>query len=262
VGDVRPLPGRVQSVDRALRLLDRVASAPGGATVAELAEQCDLNRATAWRLLGTLEAHGLVDRDPLTHRYVVGFATLRLSAAAGYDGLMRRSHPVLERVSAQTGETAALAVAGHRGVTYIDEVAPASVLSVNWLAREVPLHATSTGKALLASLDESEAMALLDLPLRGFTDTTITDRGRLLRELADIRERGYAHCAGELEPTLYGVSAPVLARDSRPLAVFSIWGPVNRVPPSRFAALGEMAKEAAHDLAAVLSGPGLDSKPQ
>jgi len=249
-------PGRVQSVDRALRLLDGVAATGSrGGTVAELAAQCGLNRATAWRLLGTMEAHRLVERDPSTSRYHIGFALIRMSAAAGYDGLVRRTRPILERVSVQTGETADLAVAGLHGVTYVGEVAPPSVLAVSWLAREVPLHATSTGKAFLAWLPPEEALGLLELPLRGFTDTTVTDPKRLLEELGETRARGYAECAGELEPTLYGVSAPVLNKqDGRPLAVFSIWGPVSRVPVSRFSALGLVAIQAATDVQAIITG--------
>jgi DNA-binding IclR family transcriptional regulator len=249
-------PGRVQSVDRALKLLDAVAMAAlRGETAAVLAAQCDINRATAWRLLGTLEAHGLVERDPSTNRYKLGFALIRMSAAAGYDGLVRRTRPILERVSAQTGETADLAVAGLHGVTYVGEVAPPSVLAISWLAREVPLHATSTGKAFLAWLPPEEAVGMLEQPLRGFTDTTVTDPQVLLTELTKTRERGYAECAGELEPTLYGVSAPVLnASHGRPVAVFSIWGPVNRVPVSRFPELGPVAIEAAAEIRAAMSG--------
>jgi DNA-binding IclR family transcriptional regulator len=247
-------PGRVQSVDRALRLLDVVAAAaPRGETAAVLAARCDINRATAWRLLGTLEAHGLVERDPSTNRYKVGLALIRMSAAAGYDGLVRRTRPILERVSAQTGETADLAVAGLHGVTYVGEVAPPSILAISWLAREVPLHATSTGKAFLAWLPPEEALGMLERPLRGFTDTTVTDPEHLLEELAATRARGYAVCAGELESTLYGVSAPVLnATDDRPLAVFSIWGPVSRVPVSRFPELGPIAVEAATEVRATM----------
>ena len=256
VTPVRAQTGRVQSVDRALKLLDAVASAsPRGETAAVLAARCDINRATAWRLLGTLEAHGLVERDPSTNRYKVGLALIRMSAAAGYDGLVRRTRPVLERVSEQTGETAALAIAGLHGVTYVGEVAPQSVLAVSWLAREVPLHATSTGKALLAWLPQDEAIGMLEQPLPSFTDTTVTDPELLLAELTKIRARGYAECAGEFEATLYGVSAPVPnATDSRPLAVFSIWGPVNRVPVTRFAELGPLAVEAAGEISVVVSG--------
>ncbi|MEJ7743807.1 MAG: helix-turn-helix domain-containing protein [Nocardioidaceae bacterium] len=100
-------------MDRALKLLGAwPQQAPRGETVAELAAQCGINRATAWRLLGTLEAHRLVERDPSTNRYQIGFALIRMSAAAGHDGLVRRTRPILERVSGQTGETADLAVTG------------------------------------------------------------------------------------------------------------------------------------------------------
>jgi DNA-binding IclR family transcriptional regulator len=248
-GSETTLPARVQSVDRALRLLEVVAAtAPRGETVTTLAASCDINRATAWRLLGTLEARGLVERDPATNRYRIGLAMLRMSASAGYDGLVRRTRHILERVSKQTGETADLAVAGQHGVTYVGEVAPPSVMAINWVAREVPLHATSTGKAFLAWLPPEEARALLDVPLPRFTDTTLTDPNELMAQLGEIRARGYAECPGELEPALFGVSAPILNLDSRPLGVFSIWGPVSRVPVRRFAELGPLAVAAAAEV--------------
>lgn len=246
--------GRVQSLQRALALLDAIAGAsPRGATVAELAFTCGINRATAWRLLATLESNGFVERDPATSRYEIGHTVTRLAAASGVDAVVRRAHHVLERVCAQTGEAAILAVARRSGLVYVDEVSPPAVLTVNWLARPVPLHATSTGKAWLAWLPEPEARGVLGPVLEGFTDTTVTDFGRLFGELAQIREQGFAVSAGELEPALFGVSAPVLrAGQSRPLAVFSIWGPVERVPRSRLQALGAVAIDAAVAVEAAL----------
>jgi DNA-binding IclR family transcriptional regulator len=250
----QPPRGRVQSLQRALALIDAIAVAsPRGATVAELASACAINRATAWRLLATLEGHGLVERDPATSRYEIGYTVARLAAASGVDGVVRRAHLVLERVSAQTGEAAILALARRSGLVYVDEVAPPSVLTVNWLARPVPLHATSTGKAWLAWLPEPEARGALGPVLEGFTDATVTDFGRLFGELAQIRKQGYAVSAGELEPTLFGVSAPVLRPgDKRPFAVFSIWGPADRVPRSRLDALGPVAIDAAVAVEAAL----------
>ena len=246
--------GRVQSVDRAMRLLAQVGAAPGGVSLAEVARRCGINRATAWRLLATMEDHGIVDRDPADNRYRVGFATIRMSRTAGYDGLVRRVRPVLERVTAETGDTAALAVAGQQGVMYVGETRPVSVVTVSWLAREVPLHATSTGKAFLASLPEPEARSLLEEPLEAFTETTLTDPDRLLAELREVRQRGYAECPGELEPTLFGVSAPVLdSPDGRPVAVVSIWGPAERVTAARFPVLGKVAVEAARDIGALMA---------
>ncbi|MYW63578.1 helix-turn-helix domain-containing protein [Streptomyces sp. SID8379] len=242
--------GKVQSLERAITLLQATAdSAPEGETATNLAARCDLNRATAWRLLSTMERFGLVERSPVTNRYTIGFEVARMASVAGYDGLIRRAHGTLRRVSEQTGETANLAVAQQLGLTYVDEVTPPVVLAAKWLGRQVPLHATSTGKALLAWLPEEEGEALLGGRLDAFTDTTTTDRTRLRAELERTRERGYSVCVGEMERSLYGVSAPVLDSRGRPFAVVSIWGPQDRVPESRFATLGPLAQAAAEEIA-------------
>ncbi|UNT00478.1 IclR family transcriptional regulator [Streptomyces tubbatahanensis] len=244
-----PAGGRVQSLERAIALLNAVAaSAPKGRPVAELAVECGLNRATAWRLLATLEHHAMVERDPLTNRYTIGSAVTTMAATAGIEGLIRRAHPVLERLCHQSGETANLAVAQRLGLTYVDEVTPPVVLTARWLGRQVPIHASSAGKALLAWLPAEEVEAMLSGPLAEFTETTRTDRGALHDELAGIRTQGYSVSLGELEPQLNGVAAPVLDAWQRPVAVVSVWGPKDRVPESRFAELGTRARRAAEDI--------------
>ena len=198
---------------------------PAAATAPALARACGLNRATAWRLLKTLQARGLVAVDDATGRYSIGLTAVELGNAAGPDALIAAARPVLERTCAQTGETASLAVPGVDGLTYVDEVTPAAVVTASWLGRSVPVHATSTGKALLAFLPPEQVRRVLGGALTSFTGTTITDPQALAAELAATRARGYGVCAGELEASLYGVSAPVLDRTGRPLAVLSIWGP-------------------------------------
>jgi len=239
---------RIQSVDRAIDLLLAVAAAgPADAGVPALAKACGLNRATAWRLLKTLQARRMVTVDE-SGRYALGVTAVELGGAAGPDALIAAAHPVLERTCAQTGETASLAMPIVGGLTYVDEVTPTAVLTASWLGRTVPLHATSTGKALLAFLPADELRRVLPTALHGFTDTTITAAMALDAELAATRARGYGTCAGELESALYGVSAPVLDRTGRPLAVLSIWGPKDRVPEQRFAELGPIAVAAAREV--------------
>ncbi|WP_246110233.1 IclR family transcriptional regulator [Saccharopolyspora dendranthemae] len=238
-------------MDRAVALLNAVsASSPGGRPAAELAADCDLNRATAWRLLATLEHHGLIERDPVTNRYAIGFAVSRMAATAGVDVLVRRAHDVLERLSLQTSETANLAVVQRLGLTYVDEVVPPVVLSARWLGRQVPIHATSAGKAFLAWLSEDEVEAILASPLPEYTPTTRTDRDALRTDLEEVREQGYSVSVGELESQVYGVAAPVFDASQRPFAIVSVWGPRDRVPESRFAELGSLAREAAAEIAA------------
>ncbi len=89
----------VQSVDRALALLAAVAASEQAPTVAELAERCGLNRSTAWRLLATLESHGMVERASASSGYRVGYGAVRLGAAADEASVVRRVRPVLEKLS-------------------------------------------------------------------------------------------------------------------------------------------------------------------
>ncbi|TCP56467.1 IclR family transcriptional regulator [Tamaricihabitans halophyticus] len=240
---------RVQSVDRAVALLGAVsAAAPEGKPAAELAADCGLNRATAWRLLATLEHHGLVERDPLTNRYAIGFEVARLATTASVAGLIRRAHDVLEQLCVETGETANIAVAQRLGLTYVDEVAPPLVLSARWLGRQVPVHATSAGKALLAWLPETEVDAMLTGPLVEYTATTRTNTDTLRTELAQIRAQGYSVSVGEMESQLNGVAAPVLDTRQRPIAVLSVWGPQDRVSEERFPELAARLVTAATEI--------------
>lgn len=242
--------GRVQSVDRAVALLRAVAAARDDqATVSALAVACGLNRATAWRILSTLEQQGMVALDRPTGRYAIGFGVVELAQAAGVGVLVEAAHKVLERVALQTGETASLAIVRDGGLQYVDEVAPPSVVSATWRGRSVSLHATSTGKALLAFAAEETVQAMLSDPLQAYTDTTITDPDELRVELAATRERGHGVCRGEFEESAWGVSAPVLDAGGRPLAVVSIWGPGGRLTEARFDTLGAVAREAAAEIA-------------
>ena len=129
--------GTVQSVERAVALLKAVSNAPRPATVLELAHACALNRSTAWRLLATLERQGLVERDPATQRYSLGYAIFQIAAGDEHDSLVRRAHPVLERLAHKTRATVSLAVAKRFNLVYVDQVDEPRGLSPNWLGRSM-----------------------------------------------------------------------------------------------------------------------------
>src|ERR1051325_8236450 len=94
----------IQSVDRAAALLKAIADSPHPPTVIELASARRLNRSTTWRVLATLDAHGLIERDDVSQRYSLGYAFLRMAAGADIDPLVRRARPVLARLPAGTAE--------------------------------------------------------------------------------------------------------------------------------------------------------------
>jgi DNA-binding IclR family transcriptional regulator len=242
----------VQSVDRAMTLLTAVADADHAPTVAELAQQCDLNRSTAWRLLATLESHGLVERDLHGGGYSVGYAALRLSAAADMDSLARRVRPELESLAGRVGETVSLAVVRRFSLVYIDHVSLPGPAYERWTEHQLSLHSTSSGKIFLAWLSPGERDAALPRRLEAFTESTLVDRAALESDLATARETGYATCIGEDAQFTNGVSSAVLDARQRPIAVINVWGPERRVPPERLPALGTAAVETAARVATLL----------
>jgi DNA-binding IclR family transcriptional regulator len=249
---VNSVSGRVQSVERAVALLRAVADGGNSETAPALADRVGLNRSTTWRLLATLEHHGLVDRDPETNRYSVGHAVAQLAGASRYDALARRAHPLLRRLADDTGETVNLAIPHQHRLVYVSQVQGPHVMTANWLGRAVALHATSTGKAFLAWLPAEERALVLGQPLEAYTETTVTDPAALEAELRDVRRRGHAVSRGELERALWGVSAAALDARGRPAAVLSVWGPGSRIRSRGLRRLGEAAAASALELAAHL----------
>lgn len=250
----------VQSVERAAALLRAVAAASGPtATATALAQAVGLNRTTTWRILATLEQQRLVSLDRDTGWYSLGFGLIDLAGQAGGPSMARAAHALLARIADQTGETAALAVMRDGALTYVAEADAGAIVSVTWQGRPVSMHATSTGKVLLAFSRPDEVGALLSLPrggrLRRFTSTTITSRAALGEELVETRERGFSVCRGEFEESAWGVSAPVLDVAGRPVAVLSIWGPPERITAKRFDSLGALAVAGAEELAGRTPAP-------
>ncbi len=234
--------GGIQSVQRAATLLEAVADSPRPRTAPELAEACGLHRSTAWRILATLEEAGLVDRNPATNRYSIGPAVARLAAGAS-DSLPRLARPHLEELSRRTGETVSLALPRRLQLVYVDQVQAPHVMAADWLGRAVPLHATSTGKALLAFLPPEELHTALSQSLPQFTEQTITGPDELRDELERTRRRGYAVSRGELETGLWGASAPIRDRAGRAIAVVSVWGAEGRLKAK--GSLDELGRAAA-----------------
>src|SRR5215210_3669645 len=141
----------VQSIERAAAILRAVAAATGQAgSATALAEAVGLNRTTTWRILTTLEHERLVTHDPETGTYTLGFGLIDLAGRSDGVALVRSARAVLQRLAAQARETAALAVVRGGVLTYVAEATAGSVVAAGWQGREVALHATSTGKVLLA----------------------------------------------------------------------------------------------------------------
>lgn len=234
----RPLaetPGRgpdgLQSVTRFASVLRAIAGNPRGLTLSELSEAVELPRSTLHRLLRALEQEGLVARAPL--RYGPGTLLTRLGAETNRT-LRDELRPVLQRLSADTGETVDLAVLDGRGVRFIEQIpGPHRLRAVSAVGDLFPLHCTANGKALLASLPRREATALLGR-LQPHTPNTITLKTALWTELDTAARNGVAYDREEHTVGICAVGA----------VVFDPFGPVGAItiplPTSRFIGREEM----------------------
>jgi len=234
-----------KSVTKAIRLLRELGARPrSGATVTTLAKAVGMSRPTAFRLLLSLERTGMVDR--VDNNYVLGWELARLGRLADpHAGLVARANPLMQELAEKVNETVTLSVPNsHDSLDLIAEATGShmvGMMSRNMIGREYPLHASASGKVLLAEMTTDKLLALLPEKLEAYASQTITDRKALLKEIAQVREQGYAIIDNELEEELLAISRPVRDSSGAMVAVLSLNGPRYRFSRDRIpAALEQM----------------------
>jgi DNA-binding IclR family transcriptional regulator len=235
--DVPPTtPGGVQSVDRAITVLELLART-GEAGVTDLAAEIGVHKSTIFRLLGALESRGLVEQTRDRGKYRLGMGLLRLAGAVtGQMDLTHQSGEICERLAAEVGETVNLAILQEHFAVNVDQaLGPATLTTQNWVGRLTPLHATSSGKLLLAHVGPDHRQALIRAAggLERFTEHTLTSVQRLEKELAGVLEQGFAMACEEYEVGLNALAAPVRGADGQVVAALSTSGPTYRFDQAR-----------------------------
>jgi DNA-binding IclR family transcriptional regulator len=237
---------RVQSLDRALDVLEALASA-GELGVSDLAARTGLVPSTAHRLLATLVERGYAAQSTAGGRYLIGYKLLEL--AAGLQDRVERvrlaAREHLEAIQVQTGETTNLVVLEGRDVVYVDKVdGTRSVRLFLEVGRAIPAHTSGAGKAILAWRSHEDVAALLGgEPLPRSTPRTITALDALEEDLKRIRRRGFATDNEEHEEGVACVGTPVFDHRGVSVAALSISGPTPRILNADTADLGALLRE-------------------
>ena len=198
--------------------------------VTEIAQELGLSKAVVHRILASFRAKGFVELDEVTRRYSIGPKILFLGLTyLDRIDIRQVARDAMVRLSAETNETATLSIRSGRTRVYVDQITPPRDVKMQVaLGTPYPLHAGASSKAFLAFLPAHEQDAYLDLPLERLTDSTEVDVRKLRKELAKIREVGYAASFGERMDGAGAVAAPVFGIDGTPVAVISVCGPVER----------------------------------
>ena len=191
-----------------------------------------MHKATASRLIATLAERGLVERDPVTEKYRLGFGLIRLAGAAmaGLD-LVRTGHPILEDLAERTRETVNLGVLSGDAVVYVDQISGTrAIVSVSWVGRSTPLHCTSNGKVLLANMpDDASATGSWRVRSSGSRLTRSSTRRRSSPSSARSASAATRRRSRSSEEGLNAVAAPVRGSDGDVVAALSVSGPAFRM---------------------------------
>lgn len=243
----------LQTADRALQVLQLFGTPDEALGVGDIARRLGIHRSSASRLVSTLRARRFLERSGPGERLRLGVEVERLGRLALVGRvLIGAAQPILQRLAAETGETATLATAaGGEVMTVAQADGRHFVSSGRWVGVRAPAHCGSDGKVLLAY----GALEVRGERLARLTPRTITERDVLERQLTDVRERGYALSDGELEDGLVGIAVPVL-EDGSCVASLCVSGPAYRLNAAAIELLLPICRHARTVLERRLAGPG------
>ncbi len=261
---IRPARGKpaersdqVQSLVRALSIVNRLADAEEGATLTDMAQQVGLSPSTAHRLLTTLQQERYVQFDAERRLWSVGVQAF--VAGSGFirsRSLVGVARPLMRRLMEESGETVNLAEEDEGYAVYLAQVECRQMMRA--FARpgaRVPLHCSSVGKALLTAMGERELSRILHR--RGLPKLTVKTRhtpAALRQDLALSRARGYAVDDEEHAVGLRCVAALVHDEAEQAVAAVSVLGPMARITDERIAELGSLVRRTADAVTAGLGG--------
>ena len=246
----------VQSLDRALVLLDHLARSPG-LTLSDLADQTGQAVATVFRALVTLQSHGMVEVEDPAQVWHVGPGAFRVgSAFLRRTKVVERARSAMDDLMRETGETANLGIEVRDEVLFLAQVETHEAIRAFFPpGTRSPMHASGIGKALLAWYPAPRVQGIMARRgLERFTAQTLATQADLLAGLAQIRARGFAIDDQERTIGMRCVAAAIFNAHAEPVAGLSVSGPAFRVDLPDAARLGALVRSAADAVTASTGG--------
>lgn len=223
--DAKRPASMISTLHRGVQILEMIISADKPIRLTEIASHFDMDRASAYRFLQTLEYDGLVTKDKVHKTYMVGGRLLQWSSkTSGEFGVIKMARPFLERLNRLSGESVHFGVLHNKEALLVDYIGSKGTVVVhNRVGVHEPLHCTAIGKALLAYQPGPVRDAMIrKIPLKRFTENTIGEKEELLEVLGSVKESGVAHDDGEYDPVLYCIACPVIQQSGLPLGAIGV----------------------------------------
>ena len=255
----------IQSVDRAVSLLEAIAEAGGECTLTQLSHRTQLNISTCHHLLSTLVARGYVAKVPVRRSYALGARILYLSnACLRQVDLPARAAPFIEKINERTGETVHLAVLQGDAMMKVAKRESRHPVRVDTgtLGKTDAAHATATGKAMLAWLPEDDMRRVLAKGLPRFTPKTITEWPALIEALRHVRRNGFAMDDEEYQPGVICIGAAIRDHNGAVVGAISASTPAMRASDEHLTLVREQVVGAVRALSAGLGASQYPHRPQ
>lgn len=220
----------MQSLSRAIAILDCFTVESPQLGVREIARQIDMSVSTVGRMLASLNALGLLSQDATSRLYRMGPKVMSYSMVYTTSLDIRESaKPMLEELYRLTNETVSLYVLeGDERVCATCIESSERLRVVVRPGEHMPLHAGSAGKALLAFMPTEDVTRILSRPLQKMTSKTVISKESIQKELKEIRAKGYATSHGERFEDVIGVAAPIFDSAGKVVAAMNVAGPSQR----------------------------------
>ncbi|MEU0571664.1 IclR family transcriptional regulator [Nonomuraea sp. NPDC005983] len=216
-----------------------------------IAQRLGREKSQVSRALRALEGEGMVERDPLTRRYRLGWRLFALAARTQQSRLVQVAAPFLRRLTAVLDEDTHLCVLRGDMVLTLVSMPSSRAYHRVWEGISVPVIMAAAGRALLSDWDEEQVRELVRASLAKGVNSAVTDETRWIADLAHVRSHGYVVAEVELDDSAAGVTAPV--RDHRGLIAGAVSVTVARAPvESRLHEMGGVVAETARQLSIAL----------
>lgn len=245
----------VQSVDRALKILEILEANPDGLGVTEMSHRLGVSKSTSYRLLMSLYNKGFVKQDEKTELYLLGLRLIQLGqSVSDHLDIREVAAPYLHNLSKSTGETAHLAVLEQNKIVYIDKIESLQTIRMfSNVGKTAPVHCTGVGKAIFAfQTDEKIKELIHDVGLKKYTDNTIVTEQEMLANIEDIREKGFSIDREEHELGITCAAAPIFNHKNQVVAGISVAGPVMRISEKKLQQITQHVVNVCHSISELL----------
>ena len=247
--------GGIQSLERAFAILEEIARHRDGINLADLSKAVGLHNSTTFHLVKTMAQLGYISQLRDSKRYRIGSKLFTLAAGALDEStLLALATPVLESLSAATGEAAHFAVRSGNEIIVIARTAGSGLLQLaDRTGSTRPAHATALGKVLLAALSDAQVRRFLaETHLRRYTAKTLVEPSAILREVGEARRKGIAYDDGEFDEEVRCVAVPVHDFAGRVAGAIGISGAVWRLSLQALQEKARQVRDAAGSLSSQL----------